>query len=123
MVGPALAKHEKCGCFHEVEHDGISLLLSPRPKGGFLIYINRSGPLLEEKGERAVVARLRSMLANNSAKWPKFDSWNSLQFSVNPESSRPFMIGRRQKHDYTLRLWMTRKQAQELLDLCEQHAR
>lgn len=123
LFTPSFGGHENCGCEVEYENGGVKLLLHPNSGGeGFLLYVGKSGPKLEPENQRRIVEILDQMLDHKSAKWPKTEKYLGLRFSVDLSAKAPYMIARRQKHDYTVRIWLTRDQMEELWAVAREHA-
>lgn len=114
----ASASHSQADERFRVERDGVSLSFkswSGRHGKFYHLYVNDEGLDLNVDRSRKVLAILRNMLDGRGARWPKTDVYSDLRFSYDPEYAYPYHIGRRRLHDYTVRVWMSRAELEELI--------
>ncbi len=122
LQSPAKAEnHSNCGCFYDSETRNNVQLKVGTSKSGFILYFNGKGQMLSSKNQQKVLALFDTMLSGGGELWPKVTRLRAFRFSTRPDSERPYMIGFRQKHDYTLRIWFSRAELEEIKTWCQEH--
>lgn len=105
------------------DRDGVKLTFAPCSHGSGLYYIffDGTGTSLKPEESRAFISSLESIASNSGIEWPKSTAIGRYRVSYKPGAEFPYHIGRRRRHDYTVRAWLKKDELDKLIALCREH--